>query len=110
MAAMLGALVRAGMIDTPLEGHPGDNPRLDAITARYAYRRFKWSLGWIAVGLVSGIVIGLLFVGAIAKDAGSIARVLAIAIFAGYSAPTLFKQQERVISEIVDERLRKLNK
>ena len=109
IAALIGTLARAGML-TPLEKPPEYPMDTKPFSWVYVYRQLVWSLGWCALSLVSGVVVALLFVGAIEKEAGSIARVLAVAIFAGYSAPVLWKQQERLITEIVDQKLRSVTK
>jgi hypothetical protein len=108
IAGLFGTLARTGML-TPLEKPPEYPIDVKPFSWIYVYRQITWSLGWAALSFVSGLVVGLLFV-AIEKNAGSIARVLAVAIFAGYSAPALWKQQEKLIVDIIDQKLRALTK
>lgn len=58
------------------------------------------------VGGVLGLVVALYFVGAITDQITSLARVFALCILLGYQAPNLWQAQAKVISNLVDDRLR----
>ncbi|WP_215399507.1 hypothetical protein [Rheinheimera oceanensis] len=58
------------------------------------------------VGGVLGLVVALYFVGAITDEITSLARVFALCILLGYQAPNLWQAQAKVISSLVDDRLR----
>ncbi len=58
------------------------------------------------VGAVLGFVVALYFIGAVSDHLTSLARILALCILLGYQAPSLWRTQERIVSNIVEEKVK----
>lgn len=58
------------------------------------------------VGAVLGFVVALYFIGAVSDHLTSLARILALCILLGYQAPSLWRTQERILSTIVEEKVK----
>lgn len=101
--AMIVAAARASSILNPLEHAPS------AEKLRITYRKVDWILGWVVFGGLSGLLVALLFVGAIKEDVGSLGRVLAIAMLSGYLGPQLWNKQEKLLLHLIDRKIRELS-
>ncbi len=64
------------------------------------------AIGFIFSGLILGLVIALFFVGSITPELTSLARVLALSILLGYQAPSIWFSQEKIISEVIDKKVK----
>lgn len=60
----------------------------------------------VGIGAALGFVIALYFVGAITQEVASVMKVLALSILLGYQAPLLWRLQQRVMTKVIDERIR----
>ncbi|MCE8010801.1 hypothetical protein [Billgrantia desiderata] len=100
--AMTVAGARAASILNPLEDVPSDEK------FKITYRKFDWILGWIVFGALSGLLVALLFVGAVKEDIGSLGRVLAIAMLSGYLGPQLWNKQEKLIFHLIDRKIKEV--
>ena len=105
LCGIFGAVARAFMLESKLSEYDADTK---SFLESFNYRDFQWLMGHIVVGSVTGLLVALLFIGAINEDRGAFARVLAIALLMGYSAPTFWSTQEKTIGKIVEKRLKKL--
>ncbi|WP_444901473.1 hypothetical protein ACJJIG_18575 [Microbulbifer sp. SSSA007] len=59
------------------------------------------------LGGILGLVLGLYFVGAIQETVATLTKIVALSIFAGYSAPNIWLAQEEAIANKVAELLKK---
>jgi hypothetical protein len=105
IAGILGSVVRAAMIRQSLEAIPNRPADAKLFTPWFFYARFTWYLAWMVVGLGSGLLIALVFIGGFADTIGSAARIIALALLAGYGAPSLWKRQEEALNSVVTARL-----
>lgn len=105
---LIGSMVRVLMIRNSLETLPTYPTGTKPFSLWFVYSRFNWYLAWSVVGLGSGLLIALLFAGSLQPGSSSVARVLALALLAGYGAPALWKRQEETVSAIVEARLKQL--
>jgi len=71
-------------------------------------KRILKALGFVFSGLILGLVIALFFVGSITPELTSVSRVLALSILLGYQAPSIWFSQEKIISKIIDKKVRDL--
>lgn len=106
IAGFIGSLVRVLMIRNELEALPGYPSELKPFRWVYVYTRFVWYFSWFVVGAGSGLLIALLFVGALKDGAGSAARVLALALLSGYGAPALWKRQAEAALAVIEARVK----
>ncbi len=70
----------------------------------------EWALGHAFVSGVLGLILALYFVGAFTESPTTVARVLAFSILIGFGAPRLWRTQETIVREAVDEKLKQLLK
>lgn len=107
LCGLIGSVVRALMMRNSLESLPQRPDQPPRFSLAFVYNRFNWYWAWGIVGLGSGLLVGLLFVGTLQPGVGSVARVLAAALLAGYGAPAFWKRQEETFERILQERLNK---
>jgi hypothetical protein len=105
IAGMIGSIVRAAMIRQSLEAIPDRPADKNLFSPWFFYARLTWYAAWMIVGLGSGLLIAMLFIGGFADTIGSAARLIALALLAGYGAPGLWKRQEETLNSIVKARV-----
>jgi hypothetical protein len=105
VAGMIGSVVRAAMIRQSLEAIPDRPADANLFSPWFFYARFTWYVAWMVVGLGSGLLIAMLFIGGFADTIGSAARIVAVALLAGYGAPSLWKRQEEALNSVVSARM-----
>ena len=101
---LAGSVVRALMIRNSLESLPLYPTESAPFSGWFVYARLNWYLAWAVVGAGSGLLVTLLFLGAVPPGSGLV-RVYALAMLAGYGAPALWKREEATMERVVDERL-----
>ncbi|WP_316365623.1 hypothetical protein [Candidatus Thiodiazotropha sp. CDECU1] len=69
-----------------------------------------WVVGRFIIGAIIGLVIALYFVGALTPNASTVARVLALCVFAGYLAPQIWFSQEKIVMKIINKKIKELDK
>ncbi len=69
--------------------------------------RIFWIFIRISLSCVVGLIFGLFLVGALNSNSATTARIFALSILIGYAAPKLLVTQEALISEAVENKLRK---
>ena len=103
LCAALGSIVH-GML---LEMNPSRLPTKGGVREWiHAAVIVKWFFYRIFIGGVLGLVIALYFVGSLTESPTSLARVLALAVLVGYSAPRLWLFQEQHLLQEFDKRIR----
>ncbi len=118
MAAVLGSFVHMFMVENDFTKMPKPEREqsviehvnksifsLNSWIAMLNQKRWYWVWGRITIGLSVGLLVALYFVGAINPGAANSAKVLALAILAGYLAPKLFIAQEKAVSVALEQRL-----
>ena len=105
--AMLGSIMHGGLLENNLEVYPKAKRKFtDYINLAIV----SWWLSKLCAGLLTGIVVGLLFVGSIKEGPGHLCRVLALAMAAGYSAHKVWATQEKFTLSLIDKRVKEILK
>lgn len=73
---------------------------------RHAKNLLSCEPNHVGIGAALGFLIALYFVGAITQEVASVMKVLALSILLGYQAPLLWRLQQRVITRLIDERIK----
>lgn len=103
LLAAIVAWARAASTLNPLDSPPTDEK------FKFSYRKMDWTAGWFIFGGLSGLLVALLFIGAIKEDVGALGRVLVIAMLSGYLGPHLWNKQEKIIVNLIDKKLREFS-
>ncbi len=103
----IGALVRATILESNLSKYTKEGK---TFVESFTYRDFQWYLSHIFIGLVTGLLISLLFIGGLKEEISSLGRVFALAILSGYASPSLWTKQEKVINDIIEKKIEKMIK
>jgi hypothetical protein len=77
-------------------------------TAPDALGRAAWLSFRLSLGAILGLVVGLYFVGALQENTTTLAKVVALSILLGYTAPRIWIAQEKVVADVAERRLREL--
>jgi hypothetical protein len=75
---------------------------------RVACIRIFWIFIRVQLSCVVGLIFSLFLVGALNSNSATTARIFALSILIGYAAPKLLVTQEALISEAVENKLRKI--
>ena len=105
LLGLIGSVIRVLMIRNSLEVLPERQGDSHPFNFWFAYSRFNGYLAWGVVGSGSGLLIALLFLGSLDMETSITFRVFAVALLAGYGAPSLWKRQEDTVAAIVAARL-----
>ena len=61
-----------------------------------------WILARLALSLLTGLIVGLYFVGVFPDSPGGIARIFALSVFIGYVSPILWLAKEKWVLSVVE--------
>ncbi len=70
----------------------------------------KWLIYRLFVGATIGFVFALYFIGITNNSLTSITRLLAFSVLIGFSAPKLWKSQEKILTKYIDLKLNEILK
>jgi hypothetical protein len=102
---LIGAFVRVLMVRNELETLPQLQQSESGFSWWHVYTRINWYFAWGIVGLGSGLLVALLFVGSLGSETNLLSRVLALALLAGYGAPSMWKSQQEALTRVLDGRI-----
>ncbi|MBW3528142.1 hypothetical protein KO533_16460 [Shewanella sp. NKUCC05_KAH] len=102
---ILGGLVGLFKGASKINPLDGDAPKVGE-SGKTSLKQADWVMGWCIWGALSGLLIACLFLGAIKPDPGSLGRVMALAMFAGYLGPQLWSKQEKTMLNLIDKKLK----
>lgn len=109
----VGSIVHVLIIDIDYTKSPklkdyADRPKVDEDLAKDIQDfRGYWLVSRVIIGGVTGLVLALYFSGSIVPEATSVGRLLALAVIAGYVAPSFWRhQQYSSISTIFEQHKR----
>jgi len=114
--SMIGSLAHIFILDNDFTKPPAPNSGAKMKFLDFIYPfiesggRGWWVAGRFVVGAIIGLVIALYFVGALNPQASTVARVLALCIFAGYLAPQIWFSQEKTVMKIINKKISELEK
>lgn len=97
LGGVLGSFANAVRHTINLEGPPRHESELIWASKDLQEKRGAWLFLRCFLGGVIGFVLGLYFVGALHETLGTFAKVVALSIIVGYSAPILLETQERLM-------------
>lgn len=103
LCAALGSIVHGMLLEMNPSRLPSKGGMREWIHAAVIA---KWFFYRIFIGGVLGLVIALYFVGSLTESPTSLARVLALSVLLGYSAPRLWLFQEQHLLQELDKRIR----
>lgn len=61
-----------------------------------------WIITRLSVSMLTGLIVGLYFIGVFPSSLGGIARISILCIFIGYQAPTLWFAKERWVLAVIE--------
>jgi hypothetical protein len=67
---------------------------------------WEWFFRRIFIGMITGLIIALYFVGALTSSSTTIARILAFSILIGYASPKFWIAQEKILISLIESRLK----
>jgi len=102
-----GATTRALILEGDLKTYSKEGKKF---LESFTYKDFQWMTYHAFIGAITGLLIALLFIGGLKEEISSFGRVLAIALIAGYSSPGLWMRQEKIIDDIIEKKLKEINK
>lgn len=106
--SVIGGFVHMLMLRADFSRIP--NSSVGHVSLLSVIERIGWSVSRLLLSAAIGLVFGLYLVGALTESPNTVARILAFSIILGYAAPRLWASQEKIVNEVVDERLRKILK
>lgn len=104
--AVVGSFAQAIVQTIDLDGPPRDESKMGWASENLQELRRAWLGLRMMLGGILGIVIGLYFVGAIQENVSTLAKIVALAILAGYAAPKVWVTQERIVSAKIERLVR----
>ncbi|HCV02594.1 MULTISPECIES: hypothetical protein [Pseudoalteromonas] len=101
--AAIGSMVHAMLVEI----NPNKLPTSGRMREKnHAMATLKWLFYRIFIGAALGLILGLYFVGSLVESPNAIARIFALAVLLGYSAPKLWAMQEKHILEQMDKKIK----
>ena len=94
----LGGFIRAGLMISPID-------KIHNTKNTSTFNPFNLAAGWLIVGAVTGLLVSLLFVGALKEEPSAISRVFALSLIAGYSAAQFWTKQEKLVEKEINKYL-----
>ncbi|MFC7420229.1 hypothetical protein ACFQNF_10065 [Iodobacter arcticus] len=112
--AVIGSLAQSILVTINPNTPPKNPTKTYRAPSHLAEARSAWLTLRLMLGAILGLVIALYFVGALQENLTTLAKIVALSILLGYSAPKIWVTQERVlinrVSELVNQELRKHEK
>ena len=99
IGGVIGSLAQAIVKTIDLNSPPNSEGDMRLASKELRELRGLWLHLRLTLGGILGFVLGLYFVGALQPTSATIAKVIALAIIAGYAAPKVWEAQEKVVDE-----------
>jgi hypothetical protein len=99
IGGVVGSLAQAIVKTIDLDGPPKRENDMKLASKELQKLRGLWLHLRLTLGGILGLVLGLYFIGAIQPAPGTVAKIIALSIIAGYAAPKIWEAQERIIDE-----------
>lgn len=99
LGAVVGSFAHAIVKTINLDGPPKHEGEMKLVSKDLQEKRGIWLGLRLILGGVLGLVIGLYFVGAIQENPATLAKIIALSILVGYSAPKVWEAQEIIATK-----------
>ena len=97
IGGVVGSMAHAIVKTIDLDGPPNREDGMRLASKELQELRGIWLHLRLTLGGILGLVLGLYFIGAIQPTSGTIAKIIALSIIAGYAAPKVWEAQEKLI-------------
>ena len=64
-----------------------------------------WIVARLALSVLTGLIVGLYFIGVLPESSGGIARIFALSVFIGYVSPILWLAKEKWVLSVVESKV-----
>lgn len=98
IGGVIGSMAQSIVKTIDLDGPPKRENDMRLASKELQELRGLWLFLRLTLGGILGLVLGLYFIGAIQPTPGTVAKIIALSIIAGYAAPKVWEAQERVIN------------
>lgn len=104
--SVIGSFAQAIVLTIDLVSPPNREEDMGIASESLREKRSMWLGLRLILGGILGLVVGLYFVGSIQETPATLAKIVALSIVLGYSAPKVWGAQEKV----VDKKIKQLSK
>lgn len=106
IGSVIGSFAQAIVLTIDLESPPNREEDMGIASESLREKRGMWLGLRLILGGILGLVVGLYFVGSIQETPATLAKIVALSIALGYSAPKVWDTQEKII----DKKIKQLSK
>lgn len=101
--AVIGSLAHAIVETIHLDRPPIEEDEYKFASKKLSKMRGTWIGLRMFLGAILGLALGLYFVGAIQETPSTVAKIIALSILIGYSAPRLWIVQDKILTHKIKE-------
>jgi len=100
---VIGSFAFAIMDSIDPTNSPKDENNADIASKKLQEKRGIWLSLRCLLGAILGLIISLYFLGSIQQNISTVAKIVALSIIAGYTAPRIWVVQETLIEEKIKQ-------
>ncbi len=97
IGSVIGSMAQAIVKTINLDGPPNKENDMRLASKELQELRGLWLSLRLTLGAILGLVLGLYFIGSIQPTPGTVAKIIALSIVAGYAAPKVWEAQDKII-------------